>query len=330
VLRRLPREPDAVVGALLAIVLVVIAVAGSRQIVYTATIIAIFGMSVVGLNVLMGLAGQASFAQGSFMAIGGYGLAILSTHYGWNPWPAAVAGVALAALFAFVIGIPLLRLRGHYLAVGTLAVALATTSIALGAQPLTGGSAGIAQVPQFTVGTLSLADPRLYFLLSWLACAIALYGFVALKRSYVGRAWRALATRDAVAQSLGVDVSRLKMLAFVLSAALAAAAGVLYVALTTYVSSDVFDLNFAVSLFLMLFIGGRGLTFGPILGAAVVVYIPQIVPGGPRLTALIFQVLLILIILFAPAGLLGGRPTWSLPLRRIREPRSRATARAPQ
>jgi branched-chain amino acid transport system permease protein len=327
--RRLTRDMDVLVGCLLAVAVVAITVVGTRQLVYTATVVAIFGLAAVGLNVLMGLAGQASFAQASFMAIGGYGLAILTTQHGWNPWLAAAAGVATTVLVAFAMGIPLLRLRGHYLAVGTLAVALATTSLALGAQPLTGGSAGIAQVPPFAIGSLSLADPKLFCLLSWLACSIGLYGFVALKRSYIGRAWRALAAREAVAQTLGVDIWRLKMLALVLSAGFAAVAGALYVALTTYISSDVFDLTFAISLFLMLFIGGRGATFGPIVGAAVVVYMPQVIPGGPRLTALIFQVLLVVIIIFTPAGLLGRRFGWSIPLGGF-SGRAGGAAQAPQ
>jgi branched-chain amino acid transport system permease protein len=178
---------------------VVVALSGSRLWIYNMLIVAIFATATIGLNIVTGRAGQVSFAQTSFMAIGGYGLALFSTRLHWNPWLSMILATAIAALVALLIGMPLLRLRGHYLAMGTFALALGTTSFADAATGLTGGAVGISGVPPLTLGGFTSLDQTHAYVLCWLVCGLALALFAAAQTSYVGRAWRALAVREDVA-----------------------------------------------------------------------------------------------------------------------------------
>src|SRR5256885_221367 len=153
----------------LAIIVVVCCLApflGTRFIIYNLTIIALYSTVVISLNLLLGLAGQASFAQTTFMAAGGYGVAILTTRYAVNPWLAIVASLGLSILLALVIGKPLLRLRGHYLSMGTVALALGTASFA-NASTFTNGGWGITGIPPLMIGELSFRTPLAFYALSW-------------------------------------------------------------------------------------------------------------------------------------------------------------------
>jgi branched-chain amino acid transport system permease protein len=278
---------------------------GSRLTIYNLTITAIYAITVVSLNLLLGLAGQVSFAQTTFMAIGGYGSALMTTRLGLNPWLALLLAAGLALIAAFAIGRPLLRLRGHYLAMATFALALGTNSFVTAATPLTNGSIGISSVPPLAIGSLSFADPVAFYALSWVACAAATGLFALLANSHIGRAWRALATRQEIAASLGIDVTGYKVMAFAIAAVMASVAGSLYVEYSSFVGPDLYDIGIVVNLFLMLFIGGRGSYLGPIVGAAVLTFAPQYLSGLEQYQNLVFFVFLLVLILVWPSGLLG-------------------------
>ena len=310
-MRFVARYRELLVLLVIATVLLVL-VSGSRFLVYNMTIVAIFSIAVIGLNLITGRAGQVSFAQTSFMAVGGYAIALLTTRYHWNPWLAIAGAAALSAAAALVIGLPLLRLHGHYLAMGTFALALGTSSLAAAA-PFTGGAIGISGVPPLTIGSFSSVDLVNAYEICWVFCGVALLLFAALNWSYVGRAWRSIALREDVAASLGVNLHGYKTLAFVLAAVLASISGSLYVAVTNFVSPDLYDAGTAITLFVILFIGGRGAMFGPVLGATIVLLGPQLFSGISSWQNAIFFALLLLVIMFRPQGLLGGgpRPPWA-------------------
>lgn len=293
--------------ALVAIALIVIVapLGNSRLLVYSLTITALYAVVTIGLNLVLGLAGQVSFAQTAFMAVGGYGSALLTTRWGWNPWLALTAAAGVAVLASLAIGAPLLRLRGHYLAMATFALALGVESFVAAATPLTNGGIGISGVPPLAIGGLSLGDPRAFYALSWIVCAIALAVFGALRHSYIGRAWRALAVGSDVAASLGIDLGAYKLLAFAIAAILASVAGSLYVEFTSFVGPDLYDISIVVSIFLMLFVGGRGSLVGPVVGALVLTFAPQALAGLQAYQNLVFFIALLLLILVWPSGLFG-------------------------
>jgi len=289
---------------------------GTRLIIYNLTITALYAMVVVSLNIILGLAGQVSFAQTTFMAIGGYGSAILTTELGFDPVLAIIVSAALALVAALVIGAPLLRLRGHYLAMATFALALGTNSFVTAATPLTNGSIGISGVPPLAVAGHAVDTAFSYYVLSWTACAVAMAIFALLARSHIGRAWRAVATGQEIAASLGIDVTRAKLMAFAIAAVIASVAGSLYVEFTSFVGPDLYDIGIVLNVFLMLFIGGRGSLAGPVVGAAVLTFAPQFLAGLQQYQNLVFFGVLLILILVWPSGFFG-RSRDSGPLREI-------------
>ncbi|MFI5012310.1 MAG: branched-chain amino acid ABC transporter permease [Hyphomicrobiales bacterium] len=291
----------------LALVIIIVAVApavGSRLAIYNLTLIAIYSTVVISLNLLLGLAGQASFAQTTFMAIGGYGNAILTTRYGVDPWLAMLIALLISLGLALLIGKPLLRLRGHYLSMGTVALALGTASFA-NASSFTNGGWGITGVPPLAIGEISFRNPLAFYLLAWALCGLSLLTFHLLGSSHIGRAWRALSTRQEIAASLGIDVPRYKLLALAIAAVMASLAGSFYVEFARFVGPDLYDISVVLNLMFMLFIGGLRSTVGPIIGAGFVILVPQAVAGFERYQNIVFFLLLLLVILIRPAGLFG-------------------------
>lgn len=301
------RSRDAVVSGILLAFVVLIGLFGSAQWIYTVTLVAIYAMVVIGLNLVLGVAGQVSFAQSAFMAVGAYGSAILTTRHGWSPWLAMLVSAVVSAVAGAVIGLPLVRLRGHYLAMATFALALGTTSLLIGLNSLTGGAIGIAGVAPLSIGTVSLADPKYFFVVVWIVSALFLLALQLLATSRHGRAWRAIATREDIAASLGISGRRYKLIALAIAAAMASVAGSFYAHFTSYVAPDFFDVILVINLLLMLYLGGRGSLGGPVLGSLIIVGGPQLLTGLSKYQAAVFLALLLAVVIVLPSGLLGRR-----------------------
>jgi branched-chain amino acid transport system permease protein len=289
----------------IALVVVMTPFTGSRFWIYNLSIVALFSIAVIGLNVLVGYAGQISFAPTTFMAIGGYSSALLTTKLGWDPWLALIAGLVLSTVVSVVIGFPILRLRGHYLAMGTFGLALATVALVLAATPVTNGPSGVPAVPPLRLGPINFATRVAFYWLAWVACLLVVLAVAGLTASRAGRAWRALATRENVALSLGVDVRHYKLVAFVVSAFLASLAGSLYAEFATFIAPDLFDITVLLRLFVMLFIGGVVTAEGPIVGAAVVTLVPTFLADLQSYQSIVFEIALLVILIVRPQGLVG-------------------------
>jgi branched-chain amino acid transport system permease protein len=296
---------ELVVLALIALGVILVPFGHSRLAIYNLTVTALYAMVVISLNLLLGLAGQVSFAQTTFMAVGGYSSALLTTKLQLNPWLALLAGAVLALVAALAIGRPLLRLRGHYLAMATFALALGTYSFVTAATPLTNGSIGLSGVPALTLGSISFDDTIAFYALAWVMCALAMAVFALLANSHIGRAWRALATGQDIAATLGIDVTAYKVLAFAIAAVIASVAGSLYVEFTSFVGPDLYDISIILNIFLMLFVGGRGSHVGPVIGAGLLTVAPQLLAGLEKFQNLVFFVFLLVLILIWPSGLFG-------------------------
>jgi branched-chain amino acid transport system permease protein len=284
---------------------------GSRQLMYNLTLVALFACPVIGLNLLLGLAGQVSFAQVAFMAIGGYGSALLTTRLGLDPWAAMGLSAVLTAVVAIVIGLPLFRLKAHYFAMSTYALGMGTFSFATAADWLTNGSIGISGIPPLVLGDLSLGNPWRFYILAWLVCGLFLVLVAVLANSYIGRAWRALAAGPEIASALGVNLVRYKLLAFVIAAVMASVAGSLYVEFTSFVGPDLYDIKSQISIFLMLFIGGPQSLIGPVVGSMIFTFVPQWISSTEQLQNLIFYGFLLVLLLVRPTGILGNTPIYA-------------------
>ncbi len=297
------KRADAGLLALLALAVILIPAAGDDYWVLTFGSVGAITLAVIGLNVAMGWAGLLSFGQPVFMAVGGYATALLTTKYSVNPWLALVSGIALSIVVAVVIGFPVLKLESHYFAVATFAMSLIVASVINGAQSFTGGAIGITGIPPLTIGSLSLTDHLPYYIMVWLLVALALLATYAIRASRTGRAFRVLATRPDVAQSLGIGVRRYRVIAFVISAVLASVAGSLIVEFSTYASPDNFNGDVGILVFAMLFIGGIRTASGPLVGAAIVTVVPVEATAIGKYSALTFELILLFILVAWPRGL---------------------------
>jgi branched-chain amino acid transport system permease protein len=266
-------------------------------------IAAIYTIFVTGLNIFMGYAGQVSFGHSAFAAVSGYTSAVLTATYNWPPLPAAALGLAGVLVCALVIGYPTLRLRGHYLAMATLAIGLIAYDVAVEWDSVTQGYMGISGIPPLGIGRWVAASDRSVLVLLILLAGLGVLAAAGIRRSRLGRAFVAVAGSENAARALGIDVAHYKLLAFVISAFYAGVAGSLFVHTVGFVSPEVFGLHMVVLAFTMLYIGGIGTFAGPALGALIVTLLPETFRTFNEYQDLAYGGVLILILIYAPGGI---------------------------
>jgi branched-chain amino acid transport system permease protein len=265
----------------------------------------LFCLTIVGLDLLTGIAGQVSLGQAGFMAIGGYTSAILAVHFGVPTLVGLVAGACASALVAVVLGMVCGRLRGMYLAIVTLAFGILVEAMANGLN-ITGGPSGIAGIPPFSVAGYAFdTDTRMFYLV-WVLVAVALVLSVNLVRSNRGRILRAMHGDQVGARSLGLHVTRAKIAVFVISACMASVAGSLYASYFRYLSPDQVGSGESLTLITMLAIGGMGTLFGPLIGVALLTYLPLVSQSFANYSMLVTGVLLVVFLRYLPAGIWGA------------------------
>lgn len=285
---------------------------------YIATVLgfaAIYGIFCTGLNFFMGYTGQASFGQNAFAALGGYGSAILTDRFGLEPVVAILLSMGIAGAVALAVGYPTLRLRGHYLAMATFALGLITYEITIEWTSLTHGYTGYSGIPPLGIFGFELATEKQQLVA---LVAIALLGVWIsnrLRQSRFGRALRAIAGSEAAAGALGINVARYKLAAFVIAALYASVAGSLFAHFLGFISPEVFGTAMVVLSFTMLYMGGIGTTWGPLVGALIASLIPEVLrttlPGNLKEGQdIAYCAILILILIFVPKGLSSLGTLW--------------------
>ena len=281
------------------------------------TVFILIGLATIattGLSLLMGYAGQASLGQAAFYAIGAYAAGLLTTRSGLAPILALAAAPVVAALVGTLIGIPLLRLRGHYLAFATLAFHLIVLAFLSEAKDLTNGDIGFGGIPDLLPALPGFTRASEYSYLTWAAVAAVLLVSRNLVNSRPGRALRALATSEIGASAAGVDVGRYKLQVFALSAAYAGFAGGMYAFFISYVSPGSFPILLSIQFLVMAAVGGLGVVGGALVGATGVTLVVQVLrdlgsrPGMSVTAPSIFSygvygVVLVGVMLFLPRGL---------------------------
>src|ERR1043165_1993797 len=272
---------------------------------------AIYVVFVIGLNVFMGFAGQVSFGHNAFAAISGYASAVLTATYGWEPLPAEAVGTVGALACALVVGYPTLRLRGHYLAMATLAIGLIAYEVAVQWQSVTQGYMGISGIPPLGIGRFVVTSDRAILAFLVAVAALGMLAAAGIRHSRLGRAFVAIAGSEDAARALGIDVARYKLIAFLISAFYAAVAGSLFVHAIGFVSPEVYGLHMVVLAFTMLYVGGIGTVAGAALGALVIGLLPETVRRFSEYQDLAYGALLILILIYAPGGLASLSRLWS-------------------
>ncbi|MBU6484784.1 MAG: branched-chain amino acid ABC transporter permease [Betaproteobacteria bacterium] len=255
----------------------------------------------VGLNLLIGYAGQISLGHAGFFALGAYGSALLAARYGWPPSLALVTAVAGVALVAYCVGRPILRLKGHYLAMATLGFGVIVSIVLANDDRLTGGPDGM-QVPPFALaGYVARSDHAWYAIVG--ACLLAAVWLAQnLVESPTGRALRALHTSEVAAAIAGIDCPRHKVNVFVVSAVFAAAAGGLTAYYAGFITPSSASFVRSVELVTMVVFGGMASTFGAVVGATVLTVLPQALTVLKEYELAVFGALLMATMVFLPRG----------------------------
>ncbi len=276
------------------------------------------GVGALSLMLLTGYAGQISLGHAGLIAAGAFTTGILAREINAPFWITLPASAVTGIVLGFVFGLPSLRLRGLYLAVSTLALHFIVIYLGGEYETKRGFSTGIVVDPPRFAG-LKLTDGRAWYFVLLLAAALSLLICINLLRSRSGRAWRAVHARETVAEALGINIARYKLLAFVISSSMTSVAGCLFAYYRGFVSIEAFDLFLSIQYVAMIIIGGMGSLLGALLGAAFVTLFPyaiesllKMLPNAQKLAGDIFAVnyatfgvVMILFLVLEPLGLVG-------------------------
>jgi branched-chain amino acid transport system permease protein len=264
--------------------------------------IGLTAIAVIGLNILMGLAGQISIGHAAFVAGAAYASAILTSVYHWPAWLSIPMAVAAMTLLAFLLAVPMLRLNGHALTIATLGLGLIVHIVLINEVAWTGGPDGLATLPLSFGGFAINTDLRWYVLVAavLLVCVVLSRN---LDGSAAGRALRTVRDSEIAACAMGIDTYRLKVRAFVVSAAFAGLSGALTAHYSGFITPDMTSFLKNVELATMVVVGGRGSTLGAIIGAALLTALPQLLGGWSDYEMVAFGLILMSTMIFLPEGI---------------------------
>jgi branched-chain amino acid transport system permease protein len=277
--------------------------------------IALYGIAGLGLSLVMGFAGQVSLGQAAFFAIGAYVSGVLTASHGFNGWVALALAVTAGGVTAFLVGLPIFRLSGLLLAMGTLGFGIIVYYVLVNWSGVTGGPSGLTGIPPLGIGAFRFDTDARVLWLSWgfLLLLLGLAGNVLDSR--IGRALRAVHGSEAAAEAMGIDTARLKLAVFTVAGASTALAGALYAHYLTFINPSPFGFAFSVELVVMVVLGGTASLWGSVLGAAAVVLLVEglrgLLPlvsvshGAAEYEIVLFGLVLMAFMIFLPAGLAG-------------------------
>jgi branched-chain amino acid transport system permease protein len=262
----------------------------------------------IALNLLLGYAGQISLGHAGFFGLGAYLSGILTATYNLNPWLVMIAAAIAVGIIAYGIGFPILKLKGHYLAMATLGLGIIIYIVFNEAVETTGGPSGLSGIPNLTIGSLVFDNDISNYYLIWSFTLIVILLSVNLTNSRIGRALRSIHDSETAARVMGVNAPLLKVQIFALSALISSLAGSLYAHTMTFISPASFGFNFSVELLTMVVIGGLGSVYGSLLGAALLTLLPEFLRFMQDYDIIFYGLLLILMVIFMPKGLVNGIP----------------------
>lgn len=291
-----------------ALVFIAPAFLGSGYLMNVLVFVGIYTILAVALNLLLGLAGQISLGQAAFFGLGAYISGVLTATHAVDPWLSMVIAVVAVGIIAFILGFPILKLRGHYLAMATLGMGIIIYIIFNETVDVTGGPSGLSGIPHLSLGGIIFdSDIKNYYLV-WFFTMIIILLSVNLAASRVGRAMRAIHDSEVAARIMGVNARLLKVQIFAISGVFSALAGSLYAHTVTFISPTSFGFNVSIELLTMVIIGGLGSIYGSFLGAAILILLPEFFRTFQDYDIIVYGITLIVITMFMPGGLVRGVP----------------------
>jgi branched-chain amino acid transport system permease protein len=264
--------------------------------------IALNAVVVIGLNLLMGYTGQISLGHAGFFGLGAYASAVLTATYNWPPLAALAAGAAATGLLALVLARPVLRLKGHTLAMATLGLGIIISIAINNESQWTGGPDGIA-VSAFTVAGLEIAGEKAWYGVAAVFLLLVTWLALNLIDSPVGRALQAIHGSEVASRVVGIDTTRFKVRVFVLSAVMASIAGSISAHYIGFITPNMAGFFHSIELVTMVVVGGMASVFGSIVGAALLTVLPQVLSAFEGWEVVVFGLILMATMIFMPKGL---------------------------
>jgi branched-chain amino acid transport system permease protein len=300
-----PLYPFALVLAAV-LVAIVLPIVGSPYLIDVGTLVLVYVILGLGLNVVVGYAGLLDLGYAAFFAIGAYTTALLMVNYHVSFWLTLPVATLFTALSGVIIGTPTLRLRSDYLAIVTLGfgeiVRIAATNLTF-----TGGPEGVYGIPHPRIGGFVLRTPQAMYVLAMAFALLVLAGSYNLARSRLGRAWLAIREDEAAAQAAGIYPVYFKLMAYVLGAVFAGAAGSFFAVKLSAINPSSFTFIQSVTILMVIILGGMGSLPGVVLGAAVIVMLPEALRAFDQVRMFAFGIGLIVLMLLRPQGLWPSR-----------------------
>jgi len=293
-------------GALAVIIIILPLFVESKYYFIVLNVIGLNTIVVVGLNLLIGFAGQISLGHAAFYGLGSYFSGVLTVNYGFPLWPAMLVGMLATGAVAYLIGYPSLKLRGHYLVMATLGFGIIINILMGELEQFTGGHDGLMGIPPLTMGELTFDNDLKNFYLIWTFVFLFMLAARNLLNSRVGRALRAISGSEVAANSLGVNTADYKVKVFVLSAMFASISGSLYAHYITFISPSSYDFYYSIQVVTMVIVGGMGSLWGSLLGAGVLTCISEALHVAKQYHIIAYGVFLCLVLVFLPEGILMG------------------------
>lgn len=272
------------------------------QVTVTAEIMVI---AAVGLYVTFGLNGQVSLGQAGFYAVGGYTTGLLVTKLSMDLGPAMIVAVLLSIGVGLLIGIPSLRLKGHYLALVTLGFGQVVALILINWSWLTGGALGVRNIVAPLIGPFELVKVSDWAIFIGIVMVASIYVVQMIRTSSYGRAMQAVRDSDVAAAAMGVSLRQVKVLAFTVGAAFAGLAGALNAGFVTYISPATYNLALSVAILSMVIVGGSRSPWGAVVGAVLLTFLPELLRSVQQYYMLIYGAVLLVMVAFVPGGIWG-------------------------
>lgn len=293
-------------GILLVILALLPLVVKSSYIIHLAIVVGIFCILALGLEIILGLTGLFSLGHAAFYGMGAYVSALLALRMGFSFWLALVASILITGLFGVVLGFPALRLKGDYLAVATLGFGEIFRLILVNWDELTRGPMGLPAIPRPTFFGYYFGTRIPYYYLILLFFIIAFAVAYRLPKTYLGRAFKSIRDDEDAASFMGINVTKYKIVAFVMGGMFAGLAGSFYAHYVTFISPDTFLYQDSAMTLCMVFLGGAGTIIGPIVGAILLVLLPEALRFLAEWRMLVVGVIMVTMMIYRPQGIMGG------------------------
>lgn len=286
----------------------------SSQYVFTLLIlIGIYCIITIGLSLLIGYAGQISLGHAAFVGIGAYVSGVLTVKYNVSPWIAMGIGMIATFMIAYLIGIQVLKLKGHILALATIAINIIVYIILVGLSDYTGGAAGLVGIPNLSLLGIDLGNQVNFYFFVWSVVFIVILISTNIIRSSIGRILRSIHDSEIGTETLGVNVAKYKVAIFALSAVFASLAGSLYAHYINFIAPPTFYITFSILLLVMVMVGGVHSIWGAIIGTAAIMFLNEAIRYvghtyfhiNGEVEIVVYGLIIVLVMIFIPKGLIG-------------------------